>query len=64
MSVVTAAGRHRYDKTQARRQAKRREQFTRMRDALRAIETAESLADARDIARAGLRDEEIAKDAD
>lgn len=55
---------HNYDKTQARRQAKRRAQFTRMREALLKIEEAESLNHARDIARAGLRDDDFQKDVD
>jgi hypothetical protein len=45
-----------YDKTQARRQRKRRALFVRMRDALDRIETARTLAVAKRIAREG-RDE-------
>lgn len=55
---------HNYDKTQARRQAKRRAQFTRMREALTRIEKAGTLDDAKAIARAGLRDDDFQKDAD
>ncbi len=47
---------HNYDKTQARRQAKRRAQFTRMRKALRAIGDATTLDEARSLARDGLAD--------
>ncbi len=56
---------HNYDKTQARRQAKRRAQFTRMRQALRAIADAATLDEARALARDGLADiqnEEAADD--
>ena len=55
---------HNYDKTQARRQAKRRALFARMRDALERIENAETLDEAKRIARDG-RDESFSeKDAD
>lgn len=55
---------HNYDKTQARRQAKRRAQFTQMREALVAIEHALDLDDAKAIARDGLSEKKIPKDAD
>ena len=45
-----------YDTTQARRQRKRRALFTRMREALDAIENARTLEQAKALARAG-RDE-------
>lgn len=45
---------HNYDKTQARRQAKRRALFNQMRDALRAIEDARTLSEAKALARNGL----------
>jgi hypothetical protein len=53
---------HRYDKTQARRQTKRRAQFNQMRDALRLIEYAQTLEGAKEIARDGLADPELPKD--
>ena len=46
-----------YDRTTAQRQAKRRGQFTQMRDALRAIDGAETLDEAKAIARGGLDEE-------
>ncbi len=55
---------HNYDKTQARRQAKRRALFTRMRNALRAIADAATLDEARALARDGLADIQIEGAAD
>lgn len=54
---------HNYDKTQARRQAKRRGLFNQMREALRAIDGAATLDDAKQIARDGLDENKISKDA-
>ncbi len=52
---------HNYDKTQARRQAKRRALFTQMREALQAIEDAPTLDDAKRIARGGLDENKLGK---
>jgi len=45
---------HNYDTTQARRQAKRRAMFARMREALRNIDGAHTLGEAKALAREGL----------
>jgi hypothetical protein len=54
----------RYDKTQARRQAKRRSLFNQMREALRAVDGAVTLDEAKQIARDGLAEKEIQKNTD
>ncbi len=53
---------HNYDKTQARRQAKRMALFTQMRDALRLAEDARTLAEAKAIARDGLAEKKTVED--
>ena len=50
-----------YDRTSAKRQAKRRALFAQMRDALRAVDGADDLDEAKAIARAGLREEKCGK---
>lgn len=55
---------HNYDKTQARRQSKRRALFNQMREALREIERITTDEAARQLARDGLAEKEIQKDAD
>lgn len=57
MTAITPP-KYNYDRTSARRQAKRRTLFAKMRDALRAVDAAADLDEAKAIARAGLRDEE------
>lgn len=54
---------HNYDKTQARRQAKRRALFNQMRDALRAIEGARTLSEAKALARDGLDEKKFGETA-
>lgn len=55
---------HNYDKTQARRQAKRRSQFNQMREALREIERTTTDEASRHLAREALDEKEIQKDVD
>ena len=55
---------HNYDRTSKQRQAKRRAQFRRMREALLKIEQADNIDDAKAIARSGLRDDDSREDAD
>lgn len=55
---------HNYDKTQARRQSKRRALFNQMREALRAVNGAATLDEAKQIARDGLDENKISKDVD
>lgn len=55
---------HNYDKTQARRQAKRRAQFNQMREALRAINGAVTLGEAKQVACDGLSENKITKNVD
>ena len=53
---------HNYDKTQARRQAKRRALFTQMREALQRVDDASTLDEAKAIARCGLAEKIIGED--
>ena len=55
---------HNYDKTQARRQAKRRGMFNQMREALREIERTTTDDASRALAHGGLDEKKIQKDAD
>lgn len=55
---------HNYDRTQARRQAKRRGLFNQMREALREIDRTTTDEASRQLARDGLSENKISKDAD